>query len=78
MALGKAPQAFFFAMLRKVILLTPLAILLPKLMNNILGLYLSEPVSDAFSAFTCFTVFVITLRKVMNESIPERAAETTK
>lgn len=66
MALGKAKQAFFFAMLRKVILLTPLAIILPKAMNNILGLYLAEPISDATSAITCFIVFIVTLRQVCN------------
>lgn len=63
MALGKAKQAFFFAVLRKVILLSPLALILPAVTNNILGLYIAEPISDAVSAITCFTVFLLTLKK---------------
>lgn len=67
MALSKAKQALFFALFRKVILLTPLALILPAVSNNILGLYLAEPISDATSAITCFIVFIITLRGVMKE-----------
>ena len=63
MALGKAKQAFFFAVLRKVILLSPLALILPAVTNNILGLYIAEPISDALSAIACFTVFIITIKK---------------
>ncbi len=69
MALKKAKQALFFAMFRKVILLTPLALILPAAMNNILGLYLAEPISDAASAIACFIVFLITLRGVMKEEV---------
>jgi len=63
MALGKAKQAFFFAVLRKVILLSPLALILPAVSKNILGLYIAEPVSDSISAITCFIVFMITMKK---------------
>lgn len=69
MALGKAKQALFFAMFRKVILLTPLALILPIAMNDILGLYIAEPISDATSAICCFIVFIITLKDVMKEAI---------
>jgi len=64
MALGKAKQAFFFAVFRKIILLSPLALILPAAMNNILGLYLAEPISDSLSALTCFVVFLITIKKI--------------
>ena len=63
MALGKAKQAFFFAVLRKVILLSPLALILPAVTHNILGLYIAEPISDSLSVITCFMVFLITLRR---------------
>ena len=62
MALGKARQAFFFAVLRKLILLTPLVIILPKAMNSVMGIYYAEPVSDALSAVCCFIVCMMTLR----------------
>lgn len=68
MALGKAKQAFFFAVLRKIILLTPLAIILPKVTGSVMALYYSEPISDSISAICCFIVCVITL---MNLEIKE-------
>jgi len=67
-SLGKAKQALFFALFRKVILLTPLALILPKVTGNITGLFLAEPISDAVSALTCVTVFLITLKSVMKEA----------
>ncbi|MCQ2461893.1 MAG: MATE family efflux transporter [Clostridia bacterium] len=67
LALGKAKQSLFFALFRKVILLTPLAIILPKALNSVMGLYYAEPISDITSAVCCFTVFMITLKKVMGE-----------
>lgn len=68
-ALGKAKQALFFALLRKVILLTPLALILPKATGNIMGLFIAEPISDAISAITCVTVFFFTLRSVTSSNI---------
>ena len=67
MALGKAKQAFFFAVLRKIILLTPLAIALPIITNSVMGLYYAEPVSDTISAICCFIVCIITLKRIENE-----------
>lgn len=67
-ALGKAKQSLFFALLRKVFLLTPLAIILPKYTNSVMGIYYSEPISDAISAICCGTVFLYTLRKICRET----------
>ena len=67
MALGKAKQSLFFALFRKVILLVPLALILPVAMNSVMGLYYAEPISDALSAICCVTVFMITLRKIEKE-----------
>ncbi|MBQ5673852.1 MAG: MATE family efflux transporter, partial [Lachnospiraceae bacterium] len=50
MALGKAKQSLFFALLRKVILLSPLAIILPRVMDSVMGIYYAEPISDVTSA----------------------------
>ena len=62
LSLGKAKQSLFFALLRKVILLTPLAIILPNATQHIMGLYFAEPISDAASAICCIIVFIITLK----------------
>lgn len=65
MALGQAKKSLFFALFRKVILLTPLALVLPMAMNSIIGLYLAEPVSDALSALVCAATFFFTLNKTL-------------
>lgn len=62
MALGKAKQAFFFAIFRKIILLIPLIIILPMTMNSVMGIYYAEPVSDAISAVCCTIVCLYTLK----------------
>lgn len=57
MALSQARKAFFFALFRKVILLVPLALLLPALTNSVMGIYIAEPISDAISAIVCGVTF---------------------
>lgn len=63
LSLGKAKQSLFFALLRKVILLTPLALILPGITNSVMGLYYAEPISDVISAICCVIVFMITLKR---------------
>jgi len=64
MALGKAKQAFFFAIFRKIILLMPLIIILPAISHSVMGIYFAEPISDSLSAICCFIVCLITLRRI--------------
>lgn len=67
MALGKVKQSLFFALFRKVILLTPLAIILPIVLNSVMGLYYAEPISDSLSAVCCGLTFLITLMGIMKK-----------
>ncbi|MGM9894099.1 MAG: MATE family efflux transporter, partial [Ligilactobacillus ruminis] len=48
LALGQAKVSLFIAMLRKIILLIPLALILPKFLG-VKGIYIAEPVSDVIS-----------------------------
>lgn len=64
MALGKVKQSLFFALFRKVILLTPLAIILPIVLNSVMGLYYAEPISDGLSAICCGITFLFTLAEI--------------
>ncbi|MBR4080015.1 MAG: MATE family efflux transporter [Christensenellaceae bacterium] len=50
--LGQAKVSLFIALLRKVILIIPLALILPRLGLGVWGIYLSEPISDVISATT--------------------------
>ena len=66
MALSKAKQSLFFAIFRKIILLIPLAIILPAATGSVWGLYVAEPISDAVAGITCVTVFVLSMKKEFN------------
>lgn len=65
LALGQAKISLFIAMLRKVILLVPLALILPRFWG-VDGVYLAEPISDALSASTAALLFLINIRKILS------------
>jgi Na+-driven multidrug efflux pump len=51
--------------LRKIILLIPLAIILPHYFG-VMGVYYAEPVSDTLSALVATTLFLINIPKILN------------
>ncbi|MGF7002228.1 putative MATE family efflux protein [Lachnospiraceae bacterium PFB1-21] len=61
--LGEAKLSFFLACLRKVILIIPLALVLPKFIG-VLGIYLAEPISDVISATTAGILFKRNINKI--------------
>lgn len=62
-ALGKAKQAVFFSLLRKVVIVVPLTILLPILGFGVNGVFLAEPISNAIGGVACFITMWITVYK---------------
>ena len=66
LALGQAKVSLFIAMLRKIILLIPLALILPKFLG-VKGIYLAEPVSDVISVIVTSVLCVITLKRIFSE-----------
>lgn len=64
LALGQAKVSVFIATLRKVILLVPLAIILPKYMG-VIGIYRAEPIADILSVTITSIVFGITFKKIL-------------
>ena len=58
MAMGQAKTSLFLALLRKVILLVPLAIILPLVTRNVMGIYVAEPVADILASATTLTLFL--------------------
>ena len=65
-ALGQAGISLFIALLRKIILLIPLALILPKFVQPAVnGVYLAEPIADAVAALTCTVIFIFVFRRVM-------------
>jgi putative MATE family efflux protein len=66
LALGQAKVSLFIAMLRKVILLVPLALILPRFLG-VDGIYLAEPISDAISATTATVLFLVLIRRILSQ-----------
>lgn len=62
--LGQAKVSLFIALLRKVILLIPLALILPKTFG-VMGVYYAEPVADIISVTVTAILFLITMRKIL-------------
>ena len=65
MALGQAKTSFFLALLRKVILLVPLAIILPMVTGNVMAIYVAEPIADIIASGTTFTLFMMQRKKLL-------------
>lgn len=65
-ALGQAKISIFIALLRKVLLLIPLALILPRFMGMI-GVYSAEAISDATAAICCTIIFAIQFPKILSK-----------
>lgn len=61
-ALGKSRQAICFSMLRKVVIVTPLIFLLPRIPAlGVYGVFWSEPISDVIGGLACYTTMYFTV-----------------
>lgn len=65
-ALGQAKASVFIALLRKVILLIPLAIILPKFVG-VMGIYIAEPIADIISVTTTAILFSVTAKRILHD-----------
>lgn len=59
-ALGKAKQATFFSIFRKIVIVVPLAVLLPYVGNlGVDGVFWSEPISNLIGGVACFSAMIL-------------------
>lgn len=65
-ALGQAKISLFIALLRKVILLIPLALILPRLWG-VKGVFAAESMADATAAVCCTIIFMMTFPKILKK-----------
>jgi len=65
LALGQAKISMFLACLRKIILLIPLALILPKLGMGTDGLFYAEPISDVLAIMTTVILFALNFNKLL-------------
>lgn len=61
-ALGKAKFAVFFSLLRKVVIVVPLTLLLPRIGGlGVTGVFLAEPISNLIGGTACFVTMLFTI-----------------
>ncbi len=68
-ALGQAKISIFIALLRKIILLIPLALFLPRFLG-VMGIYWAEAISDATAAICCSLIFAYMFPKILSKLNP--------
>lgn len=60
--LGKPKRAIFFSIFRKVIIVVPLTLLLPRLFGiGVDGVFLAEPISNVIGGLACFITMMVTV-----------------
>lgn len=75
-ALSKAKHAVFFSLFRKVFLVLPLMLVLPRLWNlGAYGVFTAEPVSDVVGGLACFITMMATVWRDMKK--PDLPLSTT-
>ena len=67
--LGKAKQAIFFSMFRKLIIVVPLTVILPRVGGlGVNGVFLAEPISDIVGGLACFLTMYFTVYRKLGDS----------
>lgn len=65
-ALGQAKHAVFFSLMRKIFIVVPLTIILPKLWNlGVNGVFIAEPVSNAVGGIICFVTMLFVVKRLL-------------
>lgn len=68
-ALGQAKVSLMLACLRKIILLIPLIFILPNFFEDkVFAVFLAEPVSDFLAASITFTVFMLSIKGILQNA----------
>ena len=65
MGLGQAKISLFMALLRKVFLLVPFAIIFPMVTKDVMSIYYAECSADVIAAIVCGTVFLCNIKKIL-------------
>lgn len=68
LGIGLAKTSIFLALFRKILLLIPLAIILPKYIG-VMGVFYAELISDILSACATIFIFLFIFRKILDKNI---------
>lgn len=68
-ALGRAKQAVFFSLFRKIVIVVPLTLFLPYVGGlGVNGVFLAEPVSNFVGGLACYVTMYFTVYRKLDES----------
>lgn len=73
-SLGKSGRAVFFSIFRKIILVTPLTLLLPRMGLGVSGVFWAEAISNVVGGLACFGTMFFTLYRPLGRESEERQA----
>ena len=77
--LGKAKQAVFFSLFRKIVIVVPLTILLPRIGGlGVNGVFLAEPISNFVGGLACFLTMYFTVYRKLGREEENRGAKREK
>nr|WP_243206176.1 MATE family efflux transporter [Neobittarella massiliensis] len=77
-ALGKSKQAVFFSLLRKVVIVVPLTILLPRMFGlGVVGVFLAEPISNFVGGAACYVTMLFTVYRPLKGASGDRVTADT-
>ncbi len=65
--LGKSHQAIFFSIFRKIVIVVPLTLLLPRLGAGINGVFIAEPISNFIGGAACYLTMLIYTRRLFRK-----------
>lgn len=67
--LGQSRQAVFFSLFRKVVIVVPLTLLLPRVGGlGVNGVFMAEPVSNFIGGTACFVTMLFTVRRLIRKN----------
>ena len=68
-ALGDAKHAITFSLLRKVVIVVPLTLLLPRVGLDVAGVFLAEPISNIIGGLCCYITMKMTVYRELGEKM---------
>ena len=72
-SLGKRNKAIFFSLFRKVVMVVPLTLLLPRLFGlGVNGVFLAEPISNLIGGLACYITMLLTILPELKQMENER------
>lgn len=73
-SLGRSAQSIFFSLFRKIIIVVPLTLLLPRLWGlGVRGVFLAEPVSNFIGGGACYITMLLTIWRGLRRKEREAA-----